>query len=84
MFSIGPLFPSQALVAQSCPTLQPHGLYIAHQAPLSMEFSRQEYWSGFPFPSPLGRLRGINCHPASKNPSAQIEGLAALTKPTLT
>ena len=52
MFSIGLLFPSQALVAQSCPTLQPHGLYIAHQAPLSMEFSRQEYQSGFPFPSP--------------------------------
>ena len=26
---------------------------IAHQAPLSMEFSRQEYWSGLPFP-PLG------------------------------
>ena len=25
---------------------------IAHQAPLSMGFSRQEYWSGFPFPSP--------------------------------
>ena len=25
---------------------------IAHQAPLSMEFSRQEYWSGLPFPSP--------------------------------
>ena len=25
---------------------------IAHLAPLSMEFSRQEYWSGFPFPSP--------------------------------
>ena len=25
---------------------------IAHQAPLSMEFSRHEYWSGFPFPSP--------------------------------
>ena len=23
----------------------------AHQAPLSMEFSRQEYWSGLPFPS---------------------------------
>ena len=22
----------------------------AHQAPLSMEFSRQEYWSGLPFP----------------------------------
>ena len=25
---------------------------IAHQAPLAMEFSRQEYWSGLPFPSP--------------------------------
>ena len=24
----------------------------AHQAPLSMEFSRQEYWSELPFPSP--------------------------------
>ena len=27
----------------------------AHQAPLSMAFSRQEYWSGLPFPSP-GRI----------------------------
>ena len=25
---------------------------VAHQAPLSMEFSRQEYWSGLPFPTP--------------------------------
>ena len=25
---------------------------MAHQAPLSLEFSRQEYWSGLPFPSP--------------------------------
>ena len=25
---------------------------VAHQAPLSMEFSRQEYWSVLPFPSP--------------------------------
>ena len=25
---------------------------IAHQAPLSMEFSRQEYWHGLPCPSP--------------------------------
>ena len=25
---------------------------VAHQAPLSMEFSRQEYWSGVPFSSP--------------------------------
>ena len=27
-------------------------LTVAFQAPLSMEFSRQEYWSGLPFPSP--------------------------------
>ena len=26
---------------------------VAHQAPLSMGFSRQEYWSGLPFPSPM-------------------------------
>ena len=32
-------------VAQPYPT-------IAHQAHLSMGFSRQEYWSGLPFPSP--------------------------------
>ena len=25
---------------------------VAHQVPLSMEFSRQEYWSGLPFPTP--------------------------------
>ena len=25
---------------------------VVHQASLSMEFSRQEYWSGLPFPSP--------------------------------
>ena len=25
---------------------------VAHQAPLSMGLSRQEYWSGMPFPSP--------------------------------
>ena len=27
---------------------------VAYQAPLSMEFSRQEYWSGLSFPSPAG------------------------------
>ena len=26
---------------------------MAHQAPLSMGFSKQEYWSGLPFPSPV-------------------------------
>ena len=32
-------------------SLQPHGLVVG-QAPLSMEFSRQEYWSGLPFSVP--------------------------------
>ena len=36
----------------------------AHQAPLSTGFSRQEYWSGLPFPSPrlLFRLRFMGVH----------------------
>ena len=37
---------------------------IAHQAPLSMGFSRQEYWSGVPLPSPTILNRsGENGHP---------------------
>ena len=39
------------LVAQPCLTLATPWT-IAYQAPLSMGFSRQEYWSGLPFPSP--------------------------------
>ena len=39
------------LVSKSCPTLVTPWT-VAHQAPLSMGFSRQEYWSGLPFPSP--------------------------------
>ena len=44
----------QVLVAQLCPTLATPWT-VAHQAPLSMEFSRQEYWNGllFPFPGDL-------------------------------
>ena len=39
------------LVTQSCLTLC-NPMDYAHQASLSMEFPRQEYWSGLPFPSP--------------------------------
>ena len=38
-------------VTKSCPT-PAIPWTVAHQASLSMEFSRQEYWSGLPFPSP--------------------------------
>ena len=39
-------------VTQSCPTLCDTMDSSLHQAPPSMGFSRQEYWSGLPFPSP--------------------------------
>ena len=38
-------------VTQSCPTIC-NPCTAACQAPLSIEFSRQEYWNGLPFPSP--------------------------------
>ena len=42
---------SGGLVAKSCPTLATPWT-VAHQAPLSMGFSRLEYWNGLPFTSP--------------------------------
>ena len=39
-------------VAQPCPTLCDPWT-VAHQSSLSMGFSRQEYWSGLPFPSKI-------------------------------
>ena len=45
---------------------------VAHQAPLSMEFSRLEYWSGLPFPSP-GDLPDPGIKPTS--PAQQADTL---------
>ena len=45
---------------------------ISYQAPLSMEFSRQEYWSGLPFPSP-GDLPDSGIEPRS--PALQADAL---------
>ena len=42
---------SGGLVTKSCLTLVT-AWTVAHQAPLSIGFSRQEYWNGLPFPSP--------------------------------
>ena len=42
---------TRAKSLQSCPTLCDPWT-VACQAPLSMGFSRQEHWSGLPFPSP--------------------------------
>ena len=45
---------------------------VARQAPLSMGFSRQEYWSGLPFPSP-GDLPNPGIEPGS--PALQVDSL---------
>ena len=51
---------------------------VAHQAPLSMGFPRQEYWSGLPFPSPedLPDL-GSNPHLLhfGQSPALQVDSL---------
>ena len=49
---------------------------VAHQTPLSMGFSRQEYWSGLPFPSP-----GDLLHPGIKprSPALQADFSIRLT-----
>ena len=47
---------------------------VAHQAPLSMGFSRQEYWSGLPFPSP-GYLPDPGIEPRS--PTLQADSLSS-------
>ena len=53
---------SESEVSQSCPTLATPWT-VAHHAPPSMGFSRQEYWSGVPLPSPLAGYRSIqNVH----------------------
>ena len=45
---------------------------VAYQAPLSMGFSRQEYWNGLPFPSP-GDLPNPGIEPRS--PALQADSL---------
>ena len=59
------------LVTKSCPTVATP-LAVPPQAPLSMGFSRQEYWSGLPFPSP-GNLPNPGIKPRS--PAVQADSL---------
>ena len=62
---------SRSVVSDS---LRPHGLYVAYQTPPSMGFSRQEYWSGVPFPS-LGDLPDPGIEPGS--PEFQADALTS-------
>ena len=64
---------SENEVAQSCLTLC-NPWTVAHQAPPSMGFSRQEYWSGLPFPSP-GDLPDPGIEPRS--PTLQADALTS-------
>ena len=62
----------KVLLAQSCPTLcDPMD---CSQGPLSMGFTRQEYWSVLPFPSP-GDLPDTGIKPGS--PALQAGSLAS-------
>ena len=47
---------------------------VAHQTPLSVGFSRQEYWSGLPFPTP-GDLPDPGIEPRS--PTLQADALTS-------
>ena len=58
-------------VSKLCPTLETPWT-VARQAPLSVGFSRQEYWSGLPFPSP-GKLPNSGIKPGS--PAFQADSL---------
>ena len=73
---------SESGVAQSCLTLCDPWT-VAHQAPPSMGLSRQEYWSGVPFPSP-GDLPDPGIKPGSPTLQADILTSAPLGKPLIT
>ena len=62
------------VVVQQCPNLCDPMDYIACQAPLSPEFSRQEFWSGLPFPPPRD-LPDPRIEPGS--PALQADSLAS-------
>ena len=64
---------SESKVAQLCLTICDPWT-VAQQAPLSMRFSRQEYWSGLPFPSP-GNLPNPGIEPRS--PTLQADTLTS-------
>ena len=61
--------------AQSCLMLC-NPWTAAHQAPLSMGFPRQEYWSGLPFPSP-----GYLPNPGIEPRSPTLQAVSLLSKP---
>ena len=54
--------PSPSTLVPTCPVMYPWT--AARQAPLSMQFSRQKYWSGLPFPSPFFYVLSVTFAPS--------------------
>ena len=78
-----PTHPSWACeVTQSCPTRCDPMDSSLHQAPPSIRFSRQEYWSGLPFPSP-GNLLNPGIEPRSPTLQADTTVWATREAPIL-
>ena len=50
-------------------------LTAAHQAPLSLGFSRQEYWSGLPLPSPMHKSKNWKWSHSVVSDSSRPHGL---------
>ena len=67
---------SLSILSISCVQLLVIPWTIDHQVPMSMEFSRQEYWSGLPFPS-LGKLS----NPGIKSGSLALQADALPAEP---
>ena len=64
------------LAAKSCPTLLQPLWIVACQGPLFMGFTRQECWSGLPFPSP-----GDLYNPGIKPESLALAGIFLAADP---
>ena len=73
-FLVLPLYCHQPISFHPCAHMLSHVTpwTAARQAPLSMDFSRQEYWSGLPFPSPQPLLLNV---PSGRGAQGTSEGL---------
>ena len=61
--------------------MQPLGLCVAHQAPVSIGFLRQEHWCGLEFPSP-GGVPNPGIEPTSFALAGRLFTTETLGKPT--
>ena len=64
---------SESEVARSCPTLATPWT-AAYQAPPSMGFSRQKYWSRVPLPSPAAAAKGTQIKKIHYTPDKEMPG----------